>query len=86
MRETILAIHAVWDCWQHDKPLDFEGEFFMLKLMTPFLILARYYPNPFPIYIAAVNEQMLRLAGELCDGVRFHAIHSVKLRSTRSPT
>lgn len=78
MRETILAIHALWDCWQYDKPLDFEGEFFLLKLMTPFFNPGPIeYPNP-PIYIAAVNEQMLRLAGELCDGVHLHAIHSVK--------
>ncbi|MBE7528186.1 MAG: TIGR03617 family F420-dependent LLM class oxidoreductase [Chloroflexi bacterium] len=78
MRETIEAIHALWDCWQHDKPLDFEGEFFLLKLMTPFFNPGPIeYPNP-PIYVAAVNEQMLRLAGELCEGVHVHAIHSVK--------
>lgn len=78
MRETIQAVHALWACWQHDTPLDFEGEFFNLKLMTPF-----FNPGPLnvpkpPIYIAAVNKQMLRLAGELCDGVHLHAIHSVK--------
>jgi probable F420-dependent oxidoreductase len=78
MRETIQAIHALWDCWQHDKPLHFEGEFFTLKLMTPF-----FNPGPIecampPIYLAAVNEQMLKLAGELCEGVHLHAIHSVK--------
>lgn len=78
MRETIQAIYALWDCWQHDKPLNFEGEFFLLKLMTPF-----FNPGPIehpypPIYIAAVNEQMLHLAGELCAGVHLHAIHSVR--------
>ncbi|MCP4362949.1 MAG: TIGR03617 family F420-dependent LLM class oxidoreductase [Chloroflexi bacterium] len=78
MRETIQAIHALWDCWQDGKPLDFEGEFFLLKLMTPF-----FNPGPIdvpkpPIYIAAVNKNMLRLAGELCDGAHLHVIHSVK--------
>lgn len=77
LRETILAIRAFWDCWQNDKPLDFVGEFFKLQLMTPF-----FNPGPHdwphvPIYIAAVNEQMLRLAGEVCDGVHIHALHSV---------
>lgn len=78
MRETILATRAFWDCWQNGKPLDFVGEYFKLQLMTPF-----FNPGPIehphiPIYIAAVNEGMLRLAGELCEGVHIHALHSVK--------
>lgn len=78
MRETILATRAFWDCWQNDKPLDFVGEYFKLQLMTPF-----FNPGPIehahiPIYIAAVNKGMLRLAGELCEGVHIHALHSVK--------
>lgn len=78
MREYIQAIRAVWHCWQNDTPLRFQGEFFNLKLMTPFFNPGPIeYPNP-PIYIAAVNKQMLQLAGELCDGVHLHALHSVK--------
>jgi probable F420-dependent oxidoreductase len=78
MRETIQAIRACWDCWQNDKPLDYVGEFFKLQLMTPF-----FNPGPIehpniPIYVSAVNEQMLRLAGEECDGVHLHALHSVR--------
>lgn len=78
MRETILATRAFWDCWQNGKPLDFVGEYFKLQLMTPF-----FNPGPIehphiPIYIAAVNQGMLRLAGELCEGVHIHALHSVK--------
>ncbi|MCC6605886.1 MAG: TIGR03617 family F420-dependent LLM class oxidoreductase [Anaerolineae bacterium] len=78
MRETILATRAFWDCWQNGTPLDFVGEYFKLQLMTPF-----FNPGPIdhphiPIYIAAVNEGMLRLAGELCEGVHIHALHSVK--------
>lgn len=77
MRETIQAIHAVWDCWQDGKPLRFEGEFFTLKLMTPFFNPGPIDPPRPPIYISAVNKLMLRLAGELCDGVHLHAIHSI---------
>ena len=78
MRETILAIRAFWDCWQNGGPLDFAGEYFKLQLMTPF-----FNPGPIanphiPIYIAAVNKGMLSLAGELCDGVHIHALHSAK--------
>lgn len=77
LRETIEAIRAVWACWQEGKPLDYQGEFFRLSLMTPF-----FSPDPLPfapppIFIAAVNEQMLRLAGRVCDGVFLHALHTV---------
>ncbi len=78
MRETVLAIRAFWDCWQNDKPLDFAGEYFKLQLMPPF-----FSPGPIdhpnvPIYVAAVNKGMLRMAGELCDGAHLHVLHSVK--------
>ena len=78
LRETILALRAFWDCWQNDKPLKFEGEFFNLKLMTPFFNPGPIETPHIPIYIAAVNEQMLRLAGDVCDGVHLHALHTVK--------
>lgn len=78
MRETILAIRAFWECWQNDKPLNFVGEYFKLKLMTPFFNPGPIEQPHIPIYVAAVNQGMLRLAGELCDGVHIHALHSVK--------
>lgn len=78
LRETIEAIHAFWDCWQNGTPLDYTGEFFKLMLMTPFFDPGPIeYPRP-PIYIAAVNEQLLRLAGSHCEGVHIHALHTVK--------
>ena len=78
MRDYVHAIRAVWDCWQHGEPLRYEGEFFLLRLMTPF-----FNPGPNdvpypPIYVSAVNKMMLNLAGEVCDGVHLHAIHSAK--------
>jgi probable F420-dependent oxidoreductase len=78
MRETILALRAFWDCWQNDRPLDFVGEFFKLQLMTPFFNPGPHNWPRVPVYVAAVNEQMLRLAGELCEGAHIHALHSVK--------
>lgn len=78
MRETIAAIHACWDCWQQGKPLDFVGEFFKLQLMTPFFDPGPHEYSHIPIYISAVNAQMLRLAGSHCEGVHIHPVHSVK--------
>ena len=78
MRETIEAIRAVWDCWQNGTPLNYAGEFFRLRLMTPFFSPAPLHTPPPPIYIAAVNEKMLQLAGSHCDGVHLHPLHTVR--------
>lgn len=77
MRETILAIHAFWESWQHGTKLDFEGEFFRFNLMTPFFSPGPHEYAPVPIHLSAINRQMLRLAGELCDGVHLHVLHTV---------
>jgi probable F420-dependent oxidoreductase len=78
LREYILALHAIWDCWQHGTPLAFAARFYALTLMTPFFSPEPLsYPRP-PIYIAGVNPYMCRLAGELCDGFHVHPLHSVK--------
>lgn len=78
LREYILAIRALWQCWQTGEKLDFRGEFFKLTLMAPF-----FNPGPIehphiPIYIAGVNEHLCQLAGELCDGFHVHPFHTPK--------
>lgn len=78
LREAVLAIRAIWDCWQNGTPLKFEGEFYHLSLMTPF-----FHPGPIehpriPTYIAGVNAYMCRTAGEVCDGLHVHPFHTPK--------
>jgi probable F420-dependent oxidoreductase len=64
MREVILAVRAIWDCWQNRTRLNFQGEFFKLTLMTPFFSPAPHEYHRIPIYIAGVNRRMCQLAGE----------------------
>ena len=76
MRDTILAIRAIWNCWQNQTRLNFRGEFFTLNLMTPFFNPGPHdYPR-IPIYVAGVNQRMCRLAGELCEGFHVHPLHT----------
>jgi len=73
MRELILAVRAIWDCWNEGTKLDFRGEFYRHTLMTPFFDPG---PNPFgspTIQLAAVGEKMTEVAGEVADGVILHA-------------
>jgi probable F420-dependent oxidoreductase len=76
MREVILAVRVIWDCWQNQTRLNFQGDFFKLTLMTPFFSPEPHDYHRIPIYIAGVNRQMCQLAGELCQGFHVHPLNS----------
>jgi len=76
LRDQILALRAIWTCWQTRSKLDYAGDFYRFDLMTPFFDPGpQEHPN-IPIYIAGVNRYMCRLAGELCDGLHVHPMHT----------
>jgi probable F420-dependent oxidoreductase len=78
MREVILAVRAIWDCWQHRTRLNFQGEFFNLNLMTPFFSPEPHEYHRIPIFVAGVNRRMCQLAGELCEGFHAHPLHTAR--------
>ncbi len=78
LRETILALRAIWNTWQNNIPLNFQGNLIKLNLMTPFFSPPPLKNSHIPIFISAVNEQNCLLAGELCDGIHVHPLHSIK--------
>jgi probable F420-dependent oxidoreductase len=78
MREVILAMRAIWDCWQNQTPLNFRGEFFKLNLMTPFFSPPPHDYANIPIFTAGVNPRMCQLAGELCQGFHAHPLHTAR--------
>ena len=78
LREYILCMRAMFDCFQNGTRPAFEGEHYRFTLMSPF-----FNPGPIehphvPVQIAAVNPYMGQLAGELCDGLRLHPIASFR--------
>ena len=78
MREIVLAMRAVWDCWQNGTKLNFKGQFFRFDLMTPFFNPGPIEHPKIPVYIAGVNELMCRIAGEVCEGLHVHPFNSPK--------
>ncbi|MBI5947248.1 MAG: TIGR03617 family F420-dependent LLM class oxidoreductase [Chloroflexi bacterium] len=72
MREYVLALRAIFECWEHGGPLNFSGKHYSFSLMSPELRPRPLGYPPIPISVAAVNPFMLRMAAELCDGVRLH--------------
>src|SRR5262249_2484764 len=67
LREMIQLLRHIWDVWQNGTRPGFEGKHYRFSLMTPFFAPAPHDWPHVPIYIAAVNPYMCRLAGELCD-------------------
>lgn len=74
MRDYILAVRAVWRCWQEQKPLDYQGTHYKLSLMVPLFDPGPIAHPDIPIHLAAVNPVMCRVAGEVGDGLRPHPV------------
>jgi len=72
MRELILAMRAIWACWEEGAPLRFEGEFYRHTLMTPFFNPGPTGYGPPRVFLAAVGEKMTEVAGEVADGMFVH--------------
>jgi len=72
MREYIMALRAIWDCWNQGTRLNFRGDFYSHTLMTPF-----FDPGPNPhgrprVLLAGVGDRMTEVAGEVADGFLCH--------------
>ncbi len=72
MREYILAMRAIWDCWQNGTKLDFRGEFYTHTLMTPFFNPGPSAFGPPKVFLAAVGTEMTKVAAEVADGLLVH--------------
>lgn len=73
MRDYILAVKACFRAFR-GAPLDHHGEFYDLSFITPQWSPGNIEaPDP-KVDVAAVNPWMLRMAGEVADGVHVHPI------------
>ncbi len=76
LREVVESLRHIFDVFQGEASLDYDGEHYSFSLMTE-----TFDPGPIdephvPIYIAGVNEYNIRLAGELCDGLAMHSFNT----------
>ena len=76
LREVVAALRAIWTAWQRRAPLDFRGQSYRFDLMTPFFDPGPIEHPRIPVYLAGVNPQMCRVAGEIADGLHVHSFHS----------
>ncbi len=73
LRDYVLAVKSCFAAFRTGK-LDHHGEFYDLDFITP-----QWSPGPIgvpdpKVDVAAVNPWMLRMAGEVADGVHVHPI------------
>lgn len=76
MREYVLALKAIFRAFRGEERLAFEGRYYRFSLLP-----AMWSPGPLaaadpPVDLAAVNPWMLRMAGELADGVHVHPLNT----------
>jgi probable F420-dependent oxidoreductase len=87
LKEYVQAVRACFRAFAGEEKLDFQGRFWSMSLLP-----AQWAPGaidvPAPaIDIAAVNPWMLRMAGEVADGVHIHPLNSpTYLRETAIPS
>ena len=73
LRDYVLAVKACFSAFRNGR-LDHHGEFYDLDFITPqFSAGPIEAPDP-KVDIAAVNPWMLRMAGEVADGVHIHPL------------
>tara|TARA_B100000579_G_scaffold235225_1_gene192877 strand:- start:5056 stop:6129 length:1074 start_codon:yes stop_codon:yes gene_type:complete len=78
MRDYILAMRAVWRCWQDREPLNHDGDHYKLNLMVPLFDPGPIEHPDIPIHISAINTNMCAVVGEVADGIRLHPVCSPK--------
>ncbi|MEZ5143734.1 MAG: TIGR03617 family F420-dependent LLM class oxidoreductase [Acidimicrobiales bacterium] len=76
LREYVLALRAIFRAFRGEEKLAFDGDVWKLSLLP-----REWSPGPIdaadpPIDVAAVNPWMLRMAGEVADGVHVHPLNT----------
>jgi probable F420-dependent oxidoreductase len=72
LREYVEALRAIWRRWEQGGTLDYRGQHYRFTLMTPNFVPTSTHQPMVPVTLAAVGPAMLRVAGEVGDGVRLH--------------
>ncbi len=76
LRDHVLAVRAAFRAFRGEERLDHRGPFYELTLLP-----RDWSPGPIgspdpPIDVAAVNPWMLRMAGEVADGIHVHPLNT----------
>lgn len=79
MREYVLCLQAIFKTFQNSKqPSYFDGKHYKYTMSPPVFTAGPIEHPRIPIHLAAVNNYMSRLGGEVADGVFAHPVCTAK--------
>ncbi len=78
MREYIEAMRAIWACWYEGEPLNYVGESYQHRLMTPEFTPTNTEFGAPPVLMAAVGPLMMETATAVADGIIIHSFCTEK--------
>jgi probable F420-dependent oxidoreductase len=81
MTEFVLALRAIWRCWNNDEELAFHGRFYRHTLMTPAFHPGRSEAGEPRVLLAAVGPRMTAAACQVADGLIAHPLSSPRFLS-----
>jgi probable F420-dependent oxidoreductase len=76
LRDYIRSVRAIWRAFQGDEKLDYHGDYYTFTMLGDTWTGGPIEHPDIPIYAAAVRPWMLRMCGEVADGVHVHPFHS----------
>ena len=77
MRDYVGAFKACIRAFRREERLSYEGEYYSLSYLPAQWAPPRHDFEDVMVDISAVGPMMCRLAGELCNGVHVHPMHSM---------
>ncbi len=77
MRDYVAAFKACIRAFRGEEKLHHEGPYYSLSLLPAQWSPPRHDHEDVKVDISAVGPHMCRVAGELCDGVHVHPMHSM---------
>lgn len=77
MRDYVGAVQACLRAFRGEEKLAYEGKYYNLSYLPAAWAPPRHEHEDVKVDISAVGPHMCRLAGELCDGIHVHPMHSL---------
>jgi probable F420-dependent oxidoreductase len=83
MKDYVLAVKACLAAFRREAPLKHDGPYYKLSLLPEQWSPPRHDFEDVKVDISAVGPIMLRVAGEVADGVHVHPMHSMHYITNR---
>jgi len=77
MRDYVGAVQACLRAFRREEKLQHEGPYYNLSYLPAAWSPPRHDYEDVKIDVSAVGPHMCRMAGELCDGIHVHPMHSM---------